>query len=77
MPVYRVFHSEFCPHLSLQVHPTGVGEVSLQVHDNRTDHPYCVDLLADDIPALIAELRRAAKLAKAAKLAEEADNGAG
>lgn len=77
MPVYRVFHSEFSPHLSLQVHHTSGGEVSLEVHDNRTDLPYCVDLHPDDIPALIAELRHAAKLAKAVELAEEADNGAG
>lgn len=64
MSVYRVFWPECSAYLSLQVHHTSVGLVSVEMHDSRTDEPLCVELEPDDIPALIAELRLAAKLAK-------------
>lgn len=67
MPVYRVFQSECSADFALQVHHTSVGLVSVEMHDSRTDAPLCVELDPDDIPALIAELRRVAKLAKEAR----------
>lgn len=67
MPVYRVFWPECSAYLSLQVHHTSVGLVSVEMHDSRTDEPLCVELEPDDIPTLIAELRRVAKLAKEAR----------
>lgn len=76
MAIRTIFESQDDPTEVLQV-----AQSSELVGITITDHDYnaktgCVLLDPDDIPALIAELRRAAKLAKAAKLAEEASNGA-
>ena len=64
MPVYRVFQSECSADFALQVHHNDSGFVLVEVHDAKFEFPYCVELEPDDIPALIAELRLAAKLAK-------------
>jgi len=67
MPVYRVFQSECSDRFALQVHHTDAGLVSVEVNDANFEYPYCVEICPDDIPALIAELRRVAKLAKEAR----------
>ena len=67
MPVCRVFQSERGERFVLRVNRTDGGLVSVEVHDANYEFPYCVEIDPDDIPALIAELRRVAKLAKEAR----------
>ena len=68
MPLRKLFESEVDADEFLRVSPSSAGMVEVYITDSdHVPRSGFVALDPDDIPALIAELRRVAKLAKEAR----------